>query len=321
MTVPEVGVGLPVLDAATARTPRAFADAVRAVEAAGLDSVSVADVLVGDGTPALESITALATAAAVTERVHLDFGVLSLPTRPTAMLAAQIQSLQHLSGNRVRLGVGIGGFPGSPFWEAVGAPSTRRGALTDAALALLPGLVRGEPTVVPDRPGEPVVTLAPGAPAPPVFVGGGSAPAVFERIVAHGDAWLPSALTTAQLAADSARLRALAAAGGRPSPGVHIGLHAVLGESPSSAAEREAMYAMLSEAFGMPREQVEQVTVVGGPEQVAERLAAYAEAGATGVGLAFDGPRFERQVEVLARARDLLGRARSPRSGPDRATP
>ncbi|MFG1947802.1 LLM class flavin-dependent oxidoreductase [Nonomuraea sp. NPDC048826] len=77
--------------------------------------------------------------------------------RPTAWIAAQVQTLQHLSGDRVTLGVGIGGFPGSPFWRAVGAPLQGRGRRADEALRALPGLIRGEATMV----GEDEVTLGP----------------------------------------------------------------------------------------------------------------------------------------------------------------
>ncbi|MEV0390391.1 LLM class flavin-dependent oxidoreductase, partial [Nonomuraea sp. NPDC050643] len=120
----------------------------RHLEGLGYDAVGMADVIIGDGTPGLDPALVLAAAASATERIGLEFGVLSLPLRPVAWVASQVQTLQHLSGGRVVLGVGIGGFPGSPFWRAVGAPSTGRGAWTDAALRVLPGLIRGEPATI-----------------------------------------------------------------------------------------------------------------------------------------------------------------------------
>ncbi|MEV5330018.1 LLM class flavin-dependent oxidoreductase [Nonomuraea sp. NPDC052634] len=86
----------------------------------------------------------------------MEFGVLSLPLRPVALVAAQVQTLQHRSGGRVVLGVGIGGFPGSPFWRAVGAPARDRERRTDEALRVLPGLIRGEAT----KAGDAEVTLS-----------------------------------------------------------------------------------------------------------------------------------------------------------------
>ncbi|GAA2833826.1 alkanesulfonate monooxygenase SsuD/methylene tetrahydromethanopterin reductase-like flavin-dependent oxidoreductase (luciferase family) [Nonomuraea rubra] len=140
----------------------------RHLEQLGYDAVGMADVIVGDGTPGADPALTLAATAAVTDRIGLEFGVLSLPLRPVAWVASQIQTLQQLSGGRVVLGVGIGGFPGSPFWRAVGAPATGRGRWTDTALRALPGLIAGRPTLV----GETEVTLGPAAAVPPILVGG-----------------------------------------------------------------------------------------------------------------------------------------------------
>ena len=149
MTALRIGIGLPGADGA----PHGgrVAEAARWIEEAGLDAIGVSEVLIGDGTPALEPVVTLATAAAVTQRVHLDFGVLAASARPAAMLAAQVQTLQHLSGGRVRLGLGIGGFVASPFWAALDAPTTGRGRAFDALLEVLPGLISGTPTTRPDR--------------------------------------------------------------------------------------------------------------------------------------------------------------------------
>lgn len=95
----------------------------RHAEELGLQSVWASDLIVGDGSPSLECTIVLATAAAATRRVRLGFGVLVLPLRPVAWVAAQARTLQHVSGNRVLLGVGSGGFPDAPFWEAVDVPA------------------------------------------------------------------------------------------------------------------------------------------------------------------------------------------------------
>ncbi|PRX98831.1 LLM class flavin-dependent oxidoreductase [Allonocardiopsis opalescens] len=306
MDAVRIGIGLPTMDEARHLGAAGVVAAARRAEALGMDSVGAPDVLIGDGTAALDSIVVLSAVAAATERVALEFGVLSLPTRPVAMLAAQIQTLQHLSGGRVRLGVGIGGFPGSPFWQAVGAPATGRGRLADAALRVLPGLIAGEPTVLPDAPGRPSVTLAPGAAVPPILIGGGATEPALRRTAAYGDGWLPSALTTAELAEAAERLRALAAEYGRPAPRIHIGLHAVLGEDPADTADRDAVFGRLAGFFQMTPEQTAQVTVTGGPREAADRLAAYAEAGVDEIGLAIDGRDFMRQLDLIAEARSHL---------------
>jgi Luciferase-like monooxygenase/Glucose-6-phosphate dehydrogenase, NAD binding domain len=138
MSVVKIGVSLPICgDRNVHGAPSLIAVAQRAEEL-GLDTASVSDVLLGDGTPAVESIVAAAAVATATSRVTVEFGVLVLPIRQVAWVAAQIAGLQHLSNNRIVLGVGAGSFPKSPFWRAVDGPEHDRGAVTEAMLKVLP---------------------------------------------------------------------------------------------------------------------------------------------------------------------------------------
>jgi Luciferase-like monooxygenase len=102
--------------------------------------------------PLLDSVVTLATAAAVTERIRLGFGVMVVPLRHPAWVAKQVASLQHLSGNRVILGLGSGGrVHGMAGWEAVRVPFAAGGRRLDAALDVLPRLIAGEPAPVDQR--------------------------------------------------------------------------------------------------------------------------------------------------------------------------
>ena len=270
----------------------------RHLEDLGYDAVSMADFIVGDGTPSFDATLVLAGAATVTKRVGLEFGVLSLPLRPVAWVATQIQTLQHLSGNRVVLGVGIGGFPGSPFWRAVGAPLRERGRWTDVALQALPGLIRGEPTKL----GDEEITLAPAAAAPPILIGGNSE-AAMRRAVLHGDGWVPSLISPAALARKVLRLREIAHELDRAVPSVSVGGHAILVDNPAAV---ESFTRVLVDLHGIPPEEAAAVPVTGSLAQVTERLHAYSEAGADTVGLGLDGGDWIRQAETLAEARRRL---------------
>jgi len=139
-----IGVGLPTtrLGAEGGRDVRA---AARHAEDLGLESVWAADHLI-PAVPIVESTVALAAAAGATERVRLGFSVMILALRPLAWAAKQIGALQHVSGDRVLLGVGVSGPPhGTAAWEAVGVPYTGRGARTDAALPSCPICSPGGP--------------------------------------------------------------------------------------------------------------------------------------------------------------------------------
>jgi len=116
---------------------------------------------------------------------------------------------------------------GTAAWDAVSVPYRERAARTDATLLVLRRLIAGEPTVLDN---EAELTLAPGVVPPPVWIGGGSA-AARRRAAAHGDAWFPSMLAPAQLAAGATHLAQMCAdQGGNDTPAIAIGGSALLGE-------------------------------------------------------------------------------------------
>lgn len=65
--------------------------------------------------------TLLSYIAARTERIHLTGDVLNLPLRAPAVLARSVASLDRLSGGRIELGLGAGG-----FWDAIEAMGGHR---------------------------------------------------------------------------------------------------------------------------------------------------------------------------------------------------
>ena len=84
-----------------------IADYARRIEAAGFPGIWVGDSL-GRGRPTLDPLATLASLSSVTERVELGIAVLQVPLRHPVELAHRVQSVQMLSGNRLRLGVGSG---------------------------------------------------------------------------------------------------------------------------------------------------------------------------------------------------------------------
>ena len=80
---------------------------VRRAEPRGFPGVASLDRLVY---PGYEALISLAAAAAVTARVRLTAQVLLVPWRlNAALIAKQVATVQHLSGGRMVLGVGLGG--------------------------------------------------------------------------------------------------------------------------------------------------------------------------------------------------------------------
>ncbi|MFF0345944.1 LLM class flavin-dependent oxidoreductase [Kribbella sp. NPDC004875] len=101
------------------RDPRGLAELARAVEDAGWDGMFLEDYLVYQGDaahPAYDPWICLAAMAAATQRIRIGTTVTPLPRRRPWKVAAEAVALDHLSGGRMILGVGIGD-PGDPFME------------------------------------------------------------------------------------------------------------------------------------------------------------------------------------------------------------
>ncbi len=268
----------------------------RAIEEAGLDGVWCGDHLAFPG-QWLDSPTLLGAAAAVTERVTVGWSVMLPALRPPAWAAKQVASVQRISNGRLQLGVGLGR-PG-PEWQIAGTTQTGRAARTDAFLAALPDLLAG-------RPADPSLdgtlagtTLGPAVPMPPLWIGGVS-DAALRRTVRFGAGWLASPLPPDRLAARARELAALAGPDQAP-PRVATGVFAAPGLDAAESAER------LHGLFGLDAESAAALALGGSPEQLAEGLARYRDAGAdTLVVIPFGTDPFEA-AGLLGRARALLG--------------
>ena len=175
MAIPPIGVFLPTL----AERGGPVADVVGAAthaEALGFASAWVIDQLVaGPGNAILESTLVVAVAATATTHLRFGLGVLIVPRREPAWITQDVATLQHLSGDRLILGVGVGGDRHDRSWAAVGVAKTQRGRRLDEALRVLPDLIAGREV---DG-----TQLAPGATVPPIIVGG-----MADAAVARGDA-------------------------------------------------------------------------------------------------------------------------------------
>lgn len=306
MAGPDVGVFLPSMSR-PGELPGNLAAAARRAEDLGLESVWAVDQLIaGTGTPLIDSTVALSVAAAATSRVRLGFGVMILPLHPVVWVAKQVASLQYVSDGRVILGVGAGGDRHEASWAAAGVPRRERGRRTNAALRALPGLIAGRPTRLDDQPESLPIQLAPPAAVPPILVGGMS-DAALARAAEYGDGWF--AMSPRALPDGTARLAELAAARKRPAPQVTVSMLTALKDDPALPDE-DTLIRQLTDMdgpFGIPAEYVRQALVTGSQDEVAAQLADAAKNGASGVVVSFAGGNWNRQAELLAGARALLG--------------
>ncbi|MFH1331452.1 MAG: LLM class flavin-dependent oxidoreductase [Actinomycetota bacterium] len=128
--------------------PRRLVDLARRAEVAGWDGFFLWDhIRAGDfAGPVVDPWVALAAVAATTGRLTLGTMVTPLPRRRPTTLARQTVSLDHLSGGRLVLGVGIGWPRDVDFSDLGDSGDDRvRAAQLDEGLEVLTGLWSGEP--------------------------------------------------------------------------------------------------------------------------------------------------------------------------------
>ncbi len=80
----------------------------------------------------------MAAMAAVTTRLRFMTGVIILPLRNPLVLAKQIATLDHMSGGRVELGIGVGWL--KEEFQALGVPFEKRGKRSDEYIAAMRAL-------------------------------------------------------------------------------------------------------------------------------------------------------------------------------------
>jgi alkanesulfonate monooxygenase SsuD/methylene tetrahydromethanopterin reductase-like flavin-dependent oxidoreductase (luciferase family) len=192
-----VGVGLPTT------TPGAdgamLVEWARRADAGPFSSLGVLDRLLYD---CFDPFTALAAAAAVTERIRLATMIAIGPLRPAAVLVKNAASVQALSRGRLTLGLAVGAREDD--YEAAGVPHKGRGARLSDQLAELrdwrdsPAV----PTAVRDEP-------------PELLVGGLTAPA-FARMARYGDGYAHNGGPPRAFASAATKARAAWSDLGRP---------------------------------------------------------------------------------------------------------
>lgn len=134
---------MPVMD-----EPSALVDLGMAAEANGWEGVFLWHHVVGTpdfAVPTSDAWVVLGALASRTERVRLGTTVTALPRHQPQEVARQMVTLDHLSGGRMTLGVGLGEPPTE--YTALGRSADRRelAAMLDEGLEVVAGLWSGEP--------------------------------------------------------------------------------------------------------------------------------------------------------------------------------
>jgi probable F420-dependent oxidoreductase len=298
----------------------------RRAEELGFDALWVAEHFLEApglyGTVWMSPLLCLAHAASVTTRIRLATGLLILPYYHPVTLARELQTLWHLSGGRLVLGVG-------PGWdqhefETLGMKLSERGRRTDEMIAALRRLLSERDVSFAGRHYRfEHATIEPRLPRfPELWVGGGSkiqtslspdkpymAPTVLARIAA-ADGWLARGAGSQQMVKDDVRtIRDYLASQGRDPDTLRYG-HLNFAHLVDATDREEALRLQrprFERVMGTHRtfENLQQSYFLGTTREIVERIRDLEHAGIQDVVLAtcdYDLDQLERfSSEIVAR--------------------
>src|SRR5690242_19749521 len=161
-----------------------IADLARRTEEAGFPGIWLGDSL-GRGRPTLDPLSVLAALSGVTRRVELGISVLQLPLRNPVELAHRVQSVQALSGERLRLGIGSGSTRDD--FELLGYDYDHRFRAFRQAIDTMRKVWNGEPV------NGGTLSMWPGCRGgPPLLIGAWRSPRWITYAAKEAQGWTPS---------------------------------------------------------------------------------------------------------------------------------
>jgi alkanesulfonate monooxygenase SsuD/methylene tetrahydromethanopterin reductase-like flavin-dependent oxidoreductase (luciferase family) len=229
-----------------------------------------------------------------------------LPLRHPVVVARQLATIAELAPGRLTLGVGIGGEDPHEL-EVCGVEPKTRGRRMDECLRILRGLGEGTPTTFDGEFFSLEDALIAPAPSPriPLIVGGRSDAAV-GRAAMVGDGWLGIWVSPRRYAAVSDRIAREGAAAGRDPSRFEHALNVWCGFATTREAGREPLATAMQAFYQMPFEPFERYSPYGTPEQVAEFLSPYIEAGCSAFNVIPCAGDEESAIAAVGELRTLL---------------
>jgi len=246
---------------------------------AGVDHVAVGDhvsFFVGAGSDGLITATSL---LAVQSALPVYVGVYLLPLRHPVTVARQLATIGQLAPGRLTLGVGLGGEDRHEI-EICGVDPKTRGRRMDECLQVLRRLADGTPATFDGEffALDGALILPAPSPSIPLIVGGRSEAAV-SRAARLGDGWLGIWVSPRRYGAVRDQIARQAVDVGRDPSRFEHALNVWCGFATSQPDARELLAAKMQGFYQMPFEPFELYSPFGTPEDVAEFLRPYIDAG------------------------------------------
>ena len=279
---------------------------------AGVDHVCVGDhvsFFVGAGSDGLITATAMLAAQA---ELPVYVGLYLLPLRHPVPVARQLATIAQLAPGRLTLGVGIGGEDPHEV-EICGVEPTTRGRRMDECLQIVRCLADGTPVTFDGEffsLRDAVIAPAP-SPRVPLIVGGRSDAAV-SRAARLGDGWLGIWVSPRRFATVRDHITREATEAGRDVSGFQHALNVWCGFDPSRETARELLASQMQAFYQMPFEPFERYSPYGTPEDVAEFLSPFVDAGCSTFNVIPCAADADSAIAAAGALRTLLTESRTP---------
>ncbi|MGZ4691583.1 MAG: LLM class flavin-dependent oxidoreductase [Acidimicrobiia bacterium] len=273
---------------------------------AGVDHLCVGDhvsFFTGAGSDGLISATSLlATQAALGVYV----GLYLLPLRHPVTVARQLATIAQLAPGRLTLGVGLGGEDRHEI-EICGVDPQTRGRRMDECLQILRDLASGEPVTFDGEffALDNALVLPAPSPSIPLVVGGRSDAAV-RRAATLGDGWLGIWVSPRRYGAVRDHIARQAAEVGRDPSRFEHALNVWCGFAPTREAARGLLAPRMQRFYQMPFEPFERYSPSGTPEDVAEFLRPYIDAGCSNFNVIPCASDADTAIAAVGELRTLL---------------
>jgi probable F420-dependent oxidoreductase len=270
-----IGVGLGLMESPFADA-RGFWRWIDLCEQGGIDSVWQTDRIVSS-IRMLETMSVMAALAGATKRLKFGMNVASVGLREPVLLAKQCATIDFLSEGRLLPAFGIGNVRAAD-WDGVGLSQEGRGKRTNEGLEIIARLWKGETF---DYAGEfytlkgAVISPLPVQKKLPLWLGGSSVPAI-RRTARYGTGWVAGPETPDLAGETISAIKAALVEENRSIDHDHYGANMAFrfGSWDDAPVQRTAE-AHEKRTGRDPRKSL----VVGGSEEIMQRLGEYVAAG------------------------------------------
>ncbi len=261
--------------------------------------------------PSHASLPVLAVAAGATTSLRIVSSIVLVPFYHPLMLARMTATLDAASNGRLTLGVGIGGEYPAEF-ENSGLKVNQRGRRTDECLEAMRRLWLGEQVNFSGQhfslEGAAINPLPVQKPHPPIWVSGRRDPAM-RRAARFGSGWVPYFFDPPRYRDSVDKIHAFAKEDGRDLTGFQWAFFPYISIYPTEQEAAEVAARQLGGQYlygGEFINIVRRYCLLGTPEQCADRLREYIDAGARHIVFSITCPPEDRERHLEDIATKLI---------------